>query len=138
MDQAAVHAAIPILEGMHVDESEGGGGGLQDGVDAIVAHAVVGIHQAAHEIGQIVGTRADEFRQRLAEAVPLTQENSVGTQARVYETRIFNEDALQTNNLIQGERMLPACRTARPHLRAGCAAGAVPRSRSWRGCRRAA
>jgi hypothetical protein len=43
---------------------------LQYRIDAIVAHAVVRFHHPVHEIGQIIGARSDEFRERIAMVVP--------------------------------------------------------------------
>ena len=70
MDQAAVHAAVAVLERMDIDKAEGGGRRLQHRVNAVVAHAVVRLQQAAHEIVQIIRPRADEFRERVAVVVP--------------------------------------------------------------------
>jgi len=70
MDQAAVHAAVAILERMDIDKAEGCRRRLQDRVDAVLAHAAVGFKQAAHDVGQIAGPGADEFRQRIAVVVP--------------------------------------------------------------------
>ena len=62
MDQAAVHAAVAVLERMDIDEAECGGRRLQHRVDAVFAHAVIRFQQAAHEIVEISGPGADEFR----------------------------------------------------------------------------
>jgi hypothetical protein len=69
MDQATVYAAVPILERMDIDKSESGCRRHQHRVDAIVAHAVVRLQQAAHEIVQIIRARSDEFRERIAMVV---------------------------------------------------------------------
>jgi hypothetical protein len=101
MDQATVHAAVPILEGMDIDKAKCRGRRLQHRIDAVVAHAVVRLHHPAHEIGQIIGARSDKFRERIAIVVPLAQEDAVGAQTRAHESRVFNEDALQANDFIQ-------------------------------------
>ena len=50
MDQAAVHAAVAVLERMDVDETEGGRRRLAARGRAVIAHAIVRLEQAAHEI----------------------------------------------------------------------------------------
>ena len=55
---------------------------------------------------QILGPRADEFRQRIALMVALAEEDAVRTQTGVYEARVLDEDALQANDFVQRERVL--------------------------------
>ena len=55
MNQAAMHTPVAVLERMDIDETEGGRGSLQDGVEAVIAHAVVCFQQTVHEILQISG-----------------------------------------------------------------------------------
>ena len=70
MNQAAVHAAVAILERMDIDKAEGGRRRRQHRVNAIVPHAVVRLQQAAHEVAQIIGPCADELRERIAVMIP--------------------------------------------------------------------
>ena len=70
MDQAAVHAAVAVLERMDIDKAEGGGRCFQHRVNAVLAHAVVRLQQAVHQIVQIARPRPDEFRERVAVVVP--------------------------------------------------------------------
>ena len=46
MDQAAVHAAVAILERMDINKAKGSGRCLQYRVNAVFAHAVVHLHDA--------------------------------------------------------------------------------------------
>ena len=70
MDQAAVHTSVAVLERVNIDKAEGGRRGCQHRVDAVVAHAIIRLQQAAHEIVEIAGLRADEFRERIAVMIP--------------------------------------------------------------------
>ena len=60
---------VAVPEGMHIDESERGRRSLQDGVEAIVAHAVVGVEHARHQVAEILCARANELRQGIADMV---------------------------------------------------------------------
>ena len=71
MNQAAMQPAVAILKRMDIDKAEGGRRGLQHRIDAVVAHAVVCLQQAVHEVLQIIRPRADEFRKRITVMVPL-------------------------------------------------------------------
>lgn len=66
MDQVPMHAAVAVLKRMDIGKSEGRGRGDQHRVDAVVAHAVVRLRQAAHEVAEIIRPCADEFRERIA------------------------------------------------------------------------
>ena len=62
---------------------------------------------AGDEDCQVFRARADEFRQRIAVAVALAQEDAVGAQPRLDEARVFDQDAVQVVQLIERKRILP-------------------------------
>jgi hypothetical protein len=70
VDQAPMHAAVAVLKRMDIDKSKGRGRGDQHRVDAVVAHAVVRLQQAAHEVAEIIRPCADELRERIAMLIP--------------------------------------------------------------------
>jgi hypothetical protein len=56
----------------------------------VIAHAGVRFEQAGHQIGKIVGPRADEFRQRITLVIALTQKDTFGPQAWSHEAVVLN------------------------------------------------
>ena len=75
-------------------------------IEAAVAHAVVRLQHAAHQILDIARPCADEFRQGVAVVVTLTQEDAVRSQPRMDEACILDEDAVQADDLRQREIVL--------------------------------
>ena len=100
--------SVAVRERVYVDEPERGGGGLQHGIDAIVAHTVVGFEQARHQVVEALRAGADELRERIARVVAVAYEDAGRAQTGLYKTRVFDQDAVEVNDLIEGERV-PSC-----------------------------
>jgi len=75
---------------------------LQHRVEAILAHAVVGFQQAAHEIVEVAGPRADEFRQGVAVMVR-SPRNTPSDEPRVDKARVLDEDALKADDFVESQ-----------------------------------
>jgi hypothetical protein len=73
-----------------LDKAKGGGGGLQDRVERVVAHANVRLEQAGHEVLEILGLRANKFGKGVAEVIPFTQEHTVRAQTGTHKARAVN------------------------------------------------
>ena len=103
VDEAAVQAAIPILQWVDIHETESRGGGLQDGVKLGLAHPVVGFKQTVHQFGKVRGPRADEFRQGIAMMIALANKHAVGTKACLHEPCVFDQNAVKAYDFIEGK-----------------------------------
>src|SRR3990172_4304677 len=90
MDQAAMHAAVAVLERVSVDKAKGGRRRLQDGIEPGVAHAVIGVQQAGAQAVKILWPGADEFWQGLTEMIAPAEEDAVRPQAREDKPGIFD------------------------------------------------
>ena len=62
--------------------------------------------QAADEVREIRGPRADELRQRVMIMVALADEHAVGAQPGANEARVLDQNAMQAVELIERERIL--------------------------------
>ena len=78
MDDAAMHAAVAIIERVDVNEAKCGGSGFEHRVQIVLAHAGVRFQQAGYEFVQIARTRPDKLGQRDAGVIPGTEKNAVG------------------------------------------------------------
>ena len=78
---------------MNVDEAERRRGRLYDGIDAVLTHAVVRVEQRLQKIVEVLRACADEFGQRVAVVVALSEKHAVGPQADMDEPGIFDQDA---------------------------------------------
>ena len=107
MDQAAVQTAVAVLERVHMDEAERGGGRLQNRIDSVIAHAVIGFQHARHQVGEVLRARADKLRQWIAGVVAIAEEHAVGAQARLHEARVLDEDAVKPDDFVEREPVLP-------------------------------
>ena len=102
MDQAAVQAAIPVRQRVDVDEAEGDDGGLQDRIDLFgirQPQPVVAGVQRRHEVGNILGPRADELGQGVVAVVPFAQKDPVVAIADRGQAIIADQDAVQAVDL---------------------------------------
>jgi hypothetical protein len=80
---------------------------MEHGVDTVVAHAVVCVEHAGHQVREVLWACADELRQRITQMVALADECPVGPEARAHEARVLDEDIVQPDDLVEGERVLP-------------------------------
>src|SRR3990172_11606378 len=103
VDEAAVQATISVLQRVDIHETEGGGGGLQNGIKAGLAHPLVSFEQTLHKLGQVQGPRTDEFRQGITIVIALTQEDTVWTKAWPHEPCLFDQDAVKAHDFIEAE-----------------------------------
>jgi hypothetical protein len=60
VNETAVHAPIPVLKRMDINEAESRRR-LEDRVQPLIAHPVVCVQQAAHQIAQVLGPCANEL-----------------------------------------------------------------------------
>ena len=107
MNQATVQTAVAVLEGMYRDERERRRGGLQNGIETVIAHAVIGLEHACHQTGQVLCTRADELGERNARMIAFPQEPAVGPQARAHEACVLDKEAVKTDYFVECEAVLP-------------------------------
>lgn len=103
VDEAAVQAAVAILQGVDIHETERRGGGLQDGVKPGLAHPIVGFKQTLHKFGKVRRPRADEFRQGIAMMIALAKKHAVRTKACLHEPCVFDQDAVKAYDFIEGQ-----------------------------------
>jgi hypothetical protein len=54
---------------------------------------------------QVIGRSADEVGQRIAIVMSLAQEDAVGAQAGLHESGVLDEDAVQADDVVEGERV---------------------------------
>lgn len=99
---------VAILKRMYVDKSERRGRGLKDGINSIGPHALIRFQQPSHENVQVLRASTDELGERIAIRVALTQEHTLGPETDGNEACIFDQDTLQSNDLIESEAIL-AC-----------------------------
>jgi Cu-Zn family superoxide dismutase len=85
---------------MDVDKSEGGRRRLQHSVEVSLAHPFVRGDQSPHQGLQVLRARANEFRQRIAFRIAVAEEDAVGPQTGLRETRVFDQDGVQPQDLI--------------------------------------
>ena len=91
---------------MDVDEAERGRGRLEHGVEFSPAHALVRRDHSFHQGPQILRTRADEFRQRIAFVIALAEENAVRPEARPREARVLDQHRMQAHDFIERQFVL--------------------------------
>ncbi len=78
-----MQTTVAVLEGVDVDESEGGRRRLQHRVEVSLAHPLVRGDQSPHQGLQVLRARADEFGQRIAFRIALAEEDAVRPEARL-------------------------------------------------------
>ena len=116
---------VAVLERVDMDKPEGRGRGLENRVDAVVAHAVVGFQHAGHQVGQILRARANELGQRIAKMVALAQEHATWTKARMHEAGVLDEDVVQPDDFTDGELVLSGLQDGTPPTLQSVARGAL-------------
>ena len=116
MDETAMHAPVAVLERVHIDKAEGGDSRMQYRVDTIIAHAIIRLEQAVHEVLQVGGPGTDEFRPWIAVVVSFAEEDAVKSQSRPNESRVLDQDALQAGDFLDRQPVLAGLqdRTAPP------------------------
>src|ERR1035437_3272075 len=100
MDQAAVHAAVAVLEWVDVHKAKSRRRGFQHRVEAIFAHTFIRVQQAGHESAQIFSPGADEFREWIAIMVPFSHEYAVWTKPGLNESCVLQEYPLKPHDFI--------------------------------------
>jgi hypothetical protein len=100
MDKAAVKASVSVLEGMDINKTKRGSGGLQHWLESRFTHTLIGIQHPFHQILQVGWPRSDKFGQRVAVMVVLAVKNSVRTKSRVNKTLIFDQNAVQPHDFL--------------------------------------
>ena len=104
VDEVAVQAAVAVLERMNIDKAEGQRGGRHNRVD-FERRATVERRHAGDQRRQIFRPGADMVRQRHAGvAIMLADKPALLPQTQFDEARIADDDALQTQKLVQIDR----------------------------------
>src|SRR6266542_5339741 len=100
MYQAAVEPAIAILEGMDVNESERSCCGFQHRIERGLAHPVICINEAKHQVIEVLRARANELRKRITLIVAFANKNPLLPEPRAHKSTVFNQYSVQSDNLV--------------------------------------
>ena len=96
-----MNAAIPVFERVDVDKAKCEHRGGDHRIDGSPTTTVEG-NQAIYERRQSLVTRADMIRKRRARAaIMLTNKSTLLPQPELDETRIANNDALQSQQFVE-------------------------------------
>jgi hypothetical protein len=106
MDQAAVETSVAVLERVDLDETGSRRRRLEHGVELSLAYAFVRSDHTLHQWRQILGTCADEFRQRITVMISLAQENAVWPHAGTREARVLDQHGMQAHDFVKRQRVL--------------------------------
>ncbi len=68
MDQTTVHTTVTILERVNIDKTKGSCRRLQNRIQTVIPHSLIGGQHAGTEYFDVFGPRADEFRQGITES----------------------------------------------------------------------
>jgi hypothetical protein len=105
MNDAAMNTAVTILKGVNIDEPEGRGRSLQDRINPIQAHSVIGLNQFLHKGRQVLWPGSNKLGQRVTCVIPFSEKYPIGPEARMDESCILDQDCVQTQKFIQSQRM---------------------------------
>ena len=101
MNQPAMKAAVPIFEGMDVYEPERQNSRRYDGIDGRLFCPPTILDRPPHQIGQVVRTCTDMFRNRITRPpVAIADPPALGPEPEFDESRVTDHEFLQAHQLI--------------------------------------